>query len=239
MQTLELNADVGEGGRYDERLMPLIQRANIACGGHAGDNASITNSLRLTARYGVAAGAHPSYPDRDGFGRIETHATPDQIEAACLQQLRHFKALADFESVPVVHVKPHGALYHRLMKDGAAANAFMRAVTITYGRIMIIGQPNTALEDSAALLGCPYSREMFADRRYEADGTLTPRTHADALITDINESIFQVRTLNSTGYVYARTGEKIALQADTVCVHGDHDVALSLVEHLRNLVCKS
>jgi UPF0271 protein len=233
---MDLNADLGEGCHDDRLLMPLIQRANIACGGHAGDETSMRQSIQLAQNYNVGIGAHPSYPDRDNFGRTETGATPADIEKFCRRQLDAFVEIAKTCNASVNHVKPHGALYHRVMQDSEAANAFVRAVQNSIGHCAIMGLPDSMLQKETILSGLPFVVEMFADRRYEADGNLTPRLHPDALIENIEEAIAQVRSAQRDASVRTRTGEKIFLKADTVCVHGDGEHALALASALHQLL---
>lgn len=233
---MDLNADLGEGGSDDRVLMPLIQRANIACGGHAGDDTSMRQSILLALQYNVSIGAHPSYPDRERFGRVETGATPAEIESFCRHQLDCFKDIANICNASVNHVKPHGALYHRVMKDTDAAHAFVRAVINSLGRCAIMGLPDSVLQRETKSAGLPFIAEMFADRRYEADGNLTPRSHPDALIEKIEEAVAQVFSARKDASVQARSGEKIPLIADTVCVHGDGAHALALTEALHRLL---
>lgn len=233
---LDLNADLGEGCDNDAALMPLICRANIACGGHAGDLASMQQAIGLATRYNVAIGAHPSYPDREHFGRIETQATPAEIETSCIEQLTPFAALVRKHGARVSHVKPHGALYHRVMHDTAAAQAFLCAVKQSVGHCAVMGLPDSILQQQAGVAGIPFLAEMFADRRYEADGTLTPRSHRDALIEDIDTALQQVLSVRDKQGLHARTGEWISLRVDTVCVHGDGDHALALAGALHRVL---
>ncbi|WP_295391384.1 5-oxoprolinase subunit PxpA [uncultured Thiodictyon sp.] len=233
---MDINADLGEGGDCDALLMPLIDRANIACGGHAGDRASMRAALRLVRQYGVKAGAHPSYPDREGFGRIETGASPAAIEADCIRQLTDFRQAADDCGVTISHVKPHGALYHRLMQDASAADAFLRAVNAVSVDAAVMGLPASVLQRQARLAGVGYLVEMFADRYYEADGQLTPRSHPRALIETLETALGQVLSVRDGGGVRARTGQFIALHADCVCVHGDGEHALVLARALRRVL---
>lgn len=224
---MDLNADLGEGAAQDALLMPLIARANIACGAHAGDPATLAATLRLAHAHGVQAGAHPGYPDRAGSGRTETGAAPAAIEADCTAQLLAFRAAAAEAGVPVAHVKPHGALYHRLMRDGDAAEAFLRAVLSALGACPVIGLPGSVLARQAGLVGLGFIPEMFADRRYEDDGSLTPRTDPRALIGTPDEALAQVASVRDTGHLRTRTGRLIPLRAETVCVHGDSPAALT------------
>ena len=236
---MDINADLGEGGEYDALLMPLIARANIACGGHAGDRASMGSALRLAKQYGVKVGAHPSYPDRERFGRIETGASPAAIEADCTRQLMEFRQEANDCGVAVSHVKPHGALYHRLMQDAPAADAFLRAVKAVLRDSAVMGLPGSVLQKQARLAGIGYIAEMFADRHYEADGQLTPRNHPQALIEAIDEALGQVLCVRDTGRLRTRTGQMTQLHADSVCVHGDGKQALALARELHRLLATS
>ncbi len=223
---MDLNADLGEGSAQDALLMPLIARANIACGAHAGDPITLAATLRRARTHGVQAGAHPGYPDRAGFGRTETGASPAAIEADCTAQLLIFRAAAAEAAVPVAHVKPHGALYHRLMRDGDAAEAFLQAVTNALGACPVMGLPGSVLARQAGRTGIGFIPEMFADRRYEDDGGLTPRGDPRALIETLDEALAQVASVRDTGHLRTRTGHLIQLRAETVCVHGDSPAAL-------------
>ena len=233
---MDLNADLGEGGPHDALLIPLIARANIACGGHAGTAATLAACLRLTLEHGVQAGAHPGYPDRAHFGRRETAATPEAIETDCAAQLRTFRQAATAAGVTVTHVKPHGALYHRLSTDAAAADAFLRAVRDCLGDCPVLGLPGSVLAARARHAGIGFIPEMFADRRYEDDGHLTPRDHPQALITRIEESLAQVAAVRDGGRLRTRTGRLITLHAQTVCLHGDGPVALDQARALHRLL---
>lgn len=231
---MDLNADLGEGGENDEALMPLIQRANIACGGHAGDIESVRATIRLAKRYNVSIGGHPSYPDRDRFGRVETGASSKEIYRFCCEQLRLLVQVAENEKVAISHVKAHGALYHRVMTDALAAVAFLQAVESSVGPCAIMGLPNTPLEKLTREKGWIYLAEMFADRRYEPDGSLTPRSDSQALIADENEAVAQVLSVRDEGRIKTRTGQNIALHANTVCVHGDGEHAVQLAQRLHS-----
>lgn len=233
---MDLNADLGEGGALDTLLMPLIARANIACGGHAGDPDTLAACLRLARAHGVQAGAHPGYPDREHFGRIERGAVPAAIEDDCTAQLADFRQAAAAAGVRIAHVKPHGALYHRLSTDAAAADAFLRAVRTVLGDCPVLGLPASVLAVRARHAGIGFIPEMFADRRYEDDGSLTPRSHPRALITSIEESLAQVAAVRDSGRLRSRTGRLIALRAETVCVHGDGTAALIQARALHRLL---
>lgn len=234
---MDLNADLGEGCANDAQLMPLIARANIACGGHVGDESSMSACVRLALQHNVKVGAHPSYLDREHFGRRETGATPLQIEQSCTTQLAAFLQVTSRYETDVSHVKAHGALYHRVAEDRQAAAAFLRAVkAVVGGSCAIMGLPGSLLQDLALAEGHPFIAEMFADRRYEDNGSLTPRHSPDALITSLDESVAQVLSVRDSGLLTTRTGIRIKLMADTVCVHGDGEQALALARALHRLL---
>lgn len=234
--TMDLNADLGEGCAGDADLMPLIQRANIACGGHAGDGDSMRRAIGLALQHNVQVGAHPSYPDKSHFGRRETGASAAEIERFCREQLDVFASLAHECGTRISHVKPHGALYHRLMKDQEASQAFVRAVIHSVGACAVMGLPHSALQRETEAARLPYLTEMFADRRYEADGSLTPRQHPDALILHIEEAVAQVESVRTHAFLRARTGEALSLRADSVCVHGDGDHAIAMAKALHDML---
>lgn len=233
---MDLNADLGEGCAGDADLMPLIQRANIACGGHAGDGDSMRRAIELALQHNVQIGAHPSYPDRPRFGRVETGASATEIERFCREQLETFASLVHECRGSVSHVKPHGALYHRLMNDQEAAQAFVRAVLHSTGTCAVMGLPHSALQRAAEAASLPYLAEMFADRRYEADGSLTPRQHPDALIHRIEDAVAQVESVRKHAFLKTRTGEALSLHVDTVCVHGDGEHAIAMARALHDML---
>ena len=213
---LPLNADLGEGGTHDAELMSLIRAANIGCGQHAGDAVTARAALRLAAARGVEVGAHPGYPDRINFGRVELGWDAETIGANLLMQVGGLLALARTLPVAVTYLKPHGALYHRANSDPSIAGA-VAAVALLSG-LELVGLPHSALATAAAKLNIPYRREGFADRRYSPDGSLVPRNQPDAIIHDPTEAAQQMRRLIGT--------------VDTVCVHGDTPDAVLFTREL-------
>lgn len=230
---MDLNADLGEDCGGDAALMPLISRANIACGGHTGDEASMRSAVLLAMQHSVIIGAHPSYPDRENFGRQEIGANSEEIQQFCQQQILRLVAIARDYGTHVDHAKAHGALYHRLMRDEKAALAFLNAVRAVDTTLAVMGLPGSILQHLAQQQNIAFISEMFADRHYEADGSLTPRTHPDAMVNEIPAAIAQVLSVRDCGFLTARTGEHIPIKADTVCVHGDGTHALKLASELR------
>lgn len=230
---IDFNCDLGEGCGDDAAIVPLITSASIACGGHAGDASTMRATLRLCREHGVAAGAHPGYPDRAGFGRSDMDMTPHAIQATVREQVARLAAIAAEEGMRLAHVKPHGALYNRAARDRAVADAIARAVAEFDARLVLFGLAGSESTRAGEAAGLRVAHEIFAERRYEADGTLTPRSHPDAVIDDLDEALAQVRGLVRDGTVVARTGERIRLRADTLCLHGDRPDAAGFARAIR------
>jgi UPF0271 protein len=230
---LDFNCDLGEGCGDDAAIVPLLSSANIACGAHAGDAATMNDTVALCVRHGVAIGAHPSLPDREGFGRRLLPVTPDQAYALTLDQARALAAIAAAQGARVTLLKPHGALYNLAARDRAIADAIAAATRDFDAGVRLVGLSGSALTDAGAAAGLAVAHEAFAERRYEADGTLTPRTHADAVIDDVDGALAQVRGLLRDGVVVARTGERVPVRMDTLCLHGDRPDAAGFARALR------
>lgn len=231
--TIDLNADLGEGVPFEDRIMPFISSANIACGGHAGDETTMRDSLRLAARQGVAAGAHPGFPDREGFGRRELHFPPDEVTAFVREQIEALKSVAAREGVPLRHVKPHGMLYNMAVRDAELAAAIARAAAesglpLYFG---LAGGAGTML-GAAQAQGLTAVGEGFADRGYAPDGSLWPRGQAGALLP-MDAAVRQALSIALHGSTLAVTGEPVAVPARTLCLHGDGAEAADLAGALR------
>lgn len=229
---MDLNADLGEGSPHEAQVMPVVTSANVACGGHAGDEATMRASVRLAAAHGVGVGAHPGFPDREGFGRRALPCTPDEVTAFVTAQVRALQAVAAAEGVTVAHVKPHGALYNLAARDGAVAAAVVRAmvacgVPVVYG---LAGE--SALLEAARAAGLGAVGEGFADRGYAPDGTLWPRGQAGDLL-GADAAVAQGVEIAVRGAVRAVTGERVAVPARTLCLHGDGPEAAQVAGALR------
>lgn len=229
---MDLNADLGEGSPHEAQVMPVVTSANVACGGHAGDEATMRASVRLAAAHGVGVGAHPGFPDREGFGRRALPCTPDEVTAFVTAQVRALQAVAAAEGVTVAHVKPHGALYNLAARDGAVAAAVVRAmvacgVPVVYG---LAGE--SALLEAARTAGLRGVGEGFADRGYAPDGTLWPRGQAGDLL-GADAAVAQGVEIAVRGAVRAVTGEQVAVPAQTLCLHGDGPEAAQVAGALR------
>jgi UPF0271 protein len=223
---IDLNADIGEAsGRgqasSDGALVQIVTSANIACGFHAGDPSSISETIRLAASRGVAIGAHPGFRDASGFGRREIDATPDEIRALVLYQLGAFDALARAHGVTPRHVKPHGALYNMAARRRDVAEAVATAVASFDESLCLVGLAGSESMVAAARAHLRCAAEGFADRSYEPDGTLTPRTQPGAVIRDPARTADRAVKMVKEGRIEARDGSTLAVQIDTICVHGD------------------
>jgi UPF0271 protein len=220
--TIDLNCDLGEGAPHDAELMPLITSANIACGGHAGDVASMRRTLELALSHGVAAGAHPGYRDPGHFGRREITLAPADVNQLVQEQIRALQKIAAGLGVNLTHVKPHGALYNQAARDASLADAIADAVYEINPQLILLGLAGSALIAAARARGLSAASEIFADRRYQPNGALVPRSQPDALISDPKEACAQVlRLIPEVG-------------AQTVCIHGDGAHAVAFARHLRS-----
>ena len=235
---IDLNADVGEGfGAYtlgcDEELLSLVSSANIACGFHAGDPGVMRKTVDLALKGGAALGAHPGYPDLQGFGRRTLSMGEEEVYAAVLYQIGALRAFARAAGSDLRHVKPHGALYNDAAKNSALARGIARAVQAAGEGLTLLGLPGCELESAAADLRLPYAREFFADRAYQDDGTLVPRSRPDAVIHDEAVCVARVLRVVRKGTVMSAGGREIAVRADTVCLHGDNPEAVAFARRLR------
>lgn len=233
MARIDLNCDLGEGAGHDAELMPLISSANIACGAHAGDEATMRATIALAVRHGVAIGAHPGFEDREHFGRRELPVTPVEVKRLVLGQTRRLAAIARESGATLAHVKPHGALYNLIARDAALARAAAEAVRECDPALVVFGLAGSCALAEARALGLRVASEVFADRTYRADGSLTPRTQAGALIEREDDAVAQVRRLVRDGRVRATDGTDVAIAADTVCLHGDGAHAVAFARRLR------
>ncbi|MFP7170702.1 LamB/YcsF family protein [Terribacillus sp. 7520-G] len=238
MKTIDLNSDLGESfGAYtignDEEVLKYISSANIACGFHAGDHNVMLETVKTAASLGVGIGAHPGFPDLAGFGRREMKLPPDEIHNLVVYQVGAIQAAARACGTCVQHVKPHGALYNMASKDSTMAEAIAKAVHAVDPDLVLFGLAGGELVRAGKRVGLRVAQEVFADRTYQPDGTLTPRSQANAMIHDVAIAVDRVIRMIREGKVTAVDGEDISIQADTICVHGDEPEALRFVQQLR------
>ncbi|WP_320709088.1 5-oxoprolinase subunit PxpA [Enterobacter sp. 302C9] len=233
MVKIDLNADLGEGSRADAKLMTLVTSVNIACGFHAGDAQTMLESVRNAIKNGVAIGAHPSFPDRENFGRTAMDLPPETVYAQVLYQIGALEAMVRAQNGMMRHVKPHGMLYNQAAKDADLADAIARAVRDGSPQLILVGLAGSELIRAGQRLGLTTRQEVFADRGYLPDGSLVPRTQAGALITDEGKALAQTLEMVRAGRVIAVDGTPANVQADTVCLHGDGEHALQFARRLR------
>ncbi len=240
---MDLNCDIGESyGAWrmgaDADVMPWITSANVACGFHAGDFSTMQKTVALAVQHRVAIGAHVSLPDLQGFGRRELRVTPDEAHAMTLYQIGALAAFARAAGARVAHVKPHGALYNMAAKDAALADAIAAAAREFDRELILVGLAGSELPKAGRAAGLRVAHEAFADRRYEPDGSLTPRREADAVIHDVDTAVAQAVRIATDGNVATRSGGTLAIRADTICVHGDRPDAAVFARRLHEALAR-
>ncbi len=238
MYKVDLNSDLGESfGAYtigmDAEILKFVSSANVACGYHAGDPLVMEDTVRLAKEAGVAVGAHPGFPDLMGFGRRNMVCTPREAKAYVKYQLGALTAFTKACGLPLQHVKAHGALYNMAAKDMALAAAIAEAIAEVDDRIILLGLANSLMIKAGKEAGLRVASEVFADRGYQADGSLVPRKNPGAIIHDTDEAIARTIRMVKEGCVTAVTGETVPLSADSICVHGDNPSALAFVKNIR------
>jgi UPF0271 protein len=226
---------MGEGIGNDDILVPFIDCANIACGYHAGDAETIQRTIELCIQHKVAIGAHPSFLDRQNFGRTEVTISSSEIYELVTQQLYIFKELADLFNQQMMHVKPHGALYNMSARDVSIASAIAAAVKDFDSKLILFGLSGSCSIEAGNRIGLQTAKEVFADRSYGDDGNLTPRSMPGAMLDEAG-AIRQVSEIIQQGTVTSISGKKIPVQADTVCVHGDSGNALAIAKAVHSLL---
>ena len=238
MYKIDLNCDLGESfGAYtlglDSQVLPHISSANVACGFHAADPVVMSKTVQLAKAAGVAVGAHPGYPDLQGFGRRNMGIPPNDVKAMVQYQIGALLAFCKANSIAMQHVKPHGALYNMAGKDEALALAICEGIAQVDDSLILLGLSGSKMLSAAKTVGLRAASEVFADRAYEEDGSLVARTKPGAMITDEDEAVRRVVAMVEKGTVTAITGKENPLQADSVCVHGDSPKALNFVQKIR------
>ncbi|MCX7970104.1 MAG: LamB/YcsF family protein [Negativicutes bacterium] len=236
--TVDINCDAGEGfGLYrlgcDRQIMPYLTSVNIACGFHASDPVHMQETVRLAKQYGVAVGAHPSYPDLQGFGRRDMDLSGEEITAAIIYQVGALAGFCRAEGVKMVHVKPHGALYNRAADDLTVALAVAGAVRLIDRELILVGLANSAMVEAAARVGIACRQEAFADREYTSGGRLMPRSRPGAIISDVEKICQRVADMVANRRIIAADGSEIACNVQTVCLHSDTPQAVKIAAALR------
>ncbi|HEY4066567.1 MAG TPA: 5-oxoprolinase subunit PxpA [Burkholderiaceae bacterium] len=235
---IDINCDMGEGfGAYrmgdDLALLEHVSSANIACGFHAGDPGTIARTVKAAVAHDVAVGAHPGLPDLQGFGRRNMKVSEGEVYDMVVYQVGAVQAFAAAAGSRLRHVKIHGALYNMAAGDEALSRGICRAVRDVDPQLLLYVLSGSVTERVALDLSLPIAREAFADRSYQDDGSLTPRALPGAMITDVEQSIAQVRRMVADGVVVAQSGKPVRLRAETICVHGDQPGAVEFARRLR------
>jgi UPF0271 protein len=242
MKRIDLNCDMGElpqaiADGTQEALMPSFTSINVACGGHAGDAQTMQSTIEQALRWKLAIGAHPGYPDRANFGRVELSLSPEAIADSVYHQVRTLAEIAARNGVSLTHVKPHGALYNQAAHNRQLASGIATGVARWKTGIVLVGLAGSQMLDVFRQAGFPVAAEAFADRRYEPDGTLRSRKHEDALIRDPGETARQAVSIVEAGLVVASDRSEVPVSAQTICIHGDtpgaRQIAVAVARALR------
>jgi UPF0271 protein len=238
MYSIDLNCDMGESSdtrriENDAALMDHVSSVNIACGFHAGDASVMRKTVETALKKGLRVGAHPSFPDLENFGRSEMQMSPQEIFDIVLYQISALKGICEASGGKLDHVKPHGALYNQAAKDSNLAAAIANAVAAVDKNLIFYGLSGSFLISEAEKFGLRTASEVFADRTYQNDGSLTPRGEPNALITGTEKAVAQVLQMIETQTVTAADGETIPIKAETVCIHGDGAHALEFARKIR------
>jgi len=231
---VDLNADLGEGAGHDAKLFELISSASIATGFHAGDADTMHAAVLGAKAHGVTVGAHPSFFDRENFGRKELNVTVDEVFDAVAFQLGVFHAIAEAAGMRPNHVKPHGALYNMAVRDEKLADAIARATKSVDAKLILFAPDNSALARAGESHGLQIAREVFADRNYLSDGSLVPRSRADALLDNPEDAAARVLRMLREGKVRSVEGDDVDVRVETICVHGDTPGAVEFARELRS-----
>ena len=238
MKTIDINCDLGEGIGNDELIMPYISSANIACGYHAGNETTMKQTVELCKRFNVAVGAHPSFPDRENFGRTDMQLHPGEIYEMIIKQINCLEKIAAEADVPVHHVKPHGALYNMAARDRMMAPFVALAILDTNSKYILYGLSGSYLIKEGKALGVKTASEVFGDRTYKDDGSLTSRNKPGALIEDTGKVVAQVLQMINEGTVTSIKGKKVPIVAETICIHGDGEHAVEFAKAIYDALKK-
>lgn len=238
MSPINLNADLGESfGAWrmgdDAALLQVIGSANIACGFHAGDPVVMRETVRLAVANGVSLGAHPAFPDLQGFGRRVMQLSPKELEATILYQVGALQAMAAAEGGRVSHVKPHGAMSNMACADEAMATTVARAVKALDRELILLAPAHSALERAGEAAGLRVAREVFADRSHQADGQLTPRSQPGAVLHGAQDCVQHVLRMLDAGGIVTTDGQRLPTRIDSICVHGDGPGAVEAARAIR------
>lgn len=238
MLQCDLNCDLGEGIGNDEAIITFVSSVNIACGFHAGDDITMTKTILLAKKFGVAIGAHPSFDDRENFGRLEMQLSVKEIYELVQKQIRILRSIAAKQDTVLQHIKPHGALYNMSAKNVTIAHAIALAVKDDDSGLVLFGLSGSHSIKEAQRLGLKTKSEVFADRTYLDDGNLTPRSQPNALITDARQAVSQALQMIHKKTVTTVSGKTIPVVAETICIHGDGPHAVEFAKAINEALRK-
>jgi 5-oxoprolinase (ATP-hydrolysing) subunit A len=238
MLSVDLNCDMGEGCGNDAELMNYVSSINIACGFHAGDTTLMRKTVELAINKGVAIGGHPGFRDLENFGRKEMKISQEEVSEIVFYQILNLKGICEDFGTTLHHVKPHGALYNQAAKDAEIAAAIAGAVKQLDANLILYGLSGSRLISEAEKIGLRTASEVFADRTYQSDGSLTPRSEPNALIKDVKLSLAQIMQMIDTQTVTATNGEIVKLKAETICIHGDGENAVEFAKEIHSATNK-
>ncbi len=239
MLSIDLNCDMGEGIGNDAAIMPYVSAVNIACGFHAGDEATVKQTIKLALQHHVAIGAHPGFDDRENFGRLELQLTNEEVYNLVFKQVMIVQNIAASFHTKLHHVKPHGALYNIAANNSGMSAAIAKAVKDIDETLVLYGLNNSYLISEAQKVGLATASEVFADRRYNADGSLVGRTKAGALIEDENMAIQQVLNMVLRSQVISIDNRQVNVNAQTICIHGDGNNAVAFAKKIHETLGKN
>jgi len=231
-KTIDINCDVGEGVGNEGELFPMISSCNIACGGHAGSKETIYLCLKLAKQYNVSIGAHPSYPDRENFGRISMNISDEDLMKSIDNQLKCFMAECEQLGVSLHHIKPHGALYNDIAKDEHKAKVFLNTISPYKKKVFLYVPYGSVIQEMAISMGFKVKREAFADRNYNEDLSLVSRKQKNALISNGKDVLEHLLLMYNENVVEVMSGERIPIHADTYCIHGDTPAASQILAYI-------
>jgi 5-oxoprolinase (ATP-hydrolysing) subunit A len=239
--TIDLNCDMGES--YHERIvgcdaeiMPFVTSCNIACGGHGGDKDTIKKTVDLAMQYGVRIGAHPSYPDIQNFGRVKVDMSSAQLFDTIAEQVHTLNAIVQNAGGKVFYVKPHGALYNAMSQDQSESIIVINAILSVKDDLSIMGMPKSVTHVLADQMGVSFIKEAFIDRAYDEFGFLVPRSTPHSVYDDVTQVVDQFASIVCHQNVITHTGKRIGLEVESICIHGDHPMALEFVRGVENFV---
>jgi 5-oxoprolinase (ATP-hydrolysing) subunit A len=237
-EAVDLNSDMGEGMDNDELIIPYISSVNIACGYHAGDEKILRKTIELSKQFNAAVGAHVSFFDKENFGRSEMNLSAHEVYDLVTRQLAIIKRMADSFSIKLNHVKPHGALYNMSAKDAALAKTIATAVMDFDENLILFGLSGSHSIKEAKAVGLKTASEVFADRTYQDDGSLTPRSQLNALIKDADKAIHHVLQMIKKGTVTAVSGKQVPIVVETICIHSDGKNAVEFANNISEAIKK-